>query len=157
MATSGATTADQAKATSATPAGTGGWFAALKRAVADYKADNAGDLAAALTYYGVLSIFPALIALLSILGLVGQDNSKTLVDSITKLTPGGAQTIFTNAVNGLQKRHGSRDRVRDRDRGGAVVGVGLRQRVHAGLQCDLRRGGGPAVLEDLPLGSASPW
>ena len=58
MATSGAARADHARATSATPSGTGGWFAALKRAVADYRADNAGDLAAALTYYGVLSIFP---------------------------------------------------------------------------------------------------
>ena len=107
MATSGAARADHARATSATPSGTGGWFAALKRAVADYRADNAGDLAAALTYYGVLSIFPALIALLSILGLVGQSSSKTLVDSITKIVPGEAQTIFTNAVNGLQKSHGS--------------------------------------------------
>jgi membrane protein len=107
MATSGASATGSAQATSATPSGTSGWFAALKRAVADYKADNAGDLAAALTYYGVLSIFPALIALLSILGLVGQSNSKTLVDSITKLLPNSAQTIFTNAVNGLQKSSGS--------------------------------------------------
>src|ERR1700755_2365312 len=102
MATSGASATGSAQATSATPSGTSGWFAALKRAVADYKADNAGDPEGALTYYGVLSIFPALIALLSILGLVGQSNSKTLVDSITKLLPNSAQTIFTNAVNGLQ-------------------------------------------------------
>jgi membrane protein len=95
------------EAAPATPTGAGGWFAALKRAVADYRADNAGDLAAALTYYGVLSIFPALIALLSILGLVGRGTTKPLVDSVTKIVPGEAQKIFTNSINGLQNNHSS--------------------------------------------------
>jgi membrane protein len=104
---SATTQPQEAEATTATPAGAGGWFAALKRAVADYKVDNAGDLAAALTYYGVLSIFPALIALLSILGLVGRGTTKPLVDSITKIVPGEGQKIFTNAIHGLQNSHSS--------------------------------------------------
>jgi membrane protein len=82
------------------------WFGALKRAVKEYKADNVGDLAAALTYYGVLAVFPALIALLSILGLLGQSSTKTLVDSITKIVPGSAQHIFTNAIHDLQRSRG---------------------------------------------------
>jgi membrane protein len=87
--------------------GSGGWSGALKRGVSAYRADNAGDLAAALTYYGVLSIFPALIALLSILGLVGSSSTQTLVDSITKIVPGEAQKIFTNAIHSLQHSHSS--------------------------------------------------
>src|SRR5688500_16745451 len=46
------------------------WKDTLKRTVREFKEDNLTDWAAALTYYSVLSIFPALIALLSIVGLV---------------------------------------------------------------------------------------
>ena len=45
--------------------------ATLKRTVAEFREDNLTDGAAALTYYGVLSLFPALIALVSIVGLFG--------------------------------------------------------------------------------------
>ena len=106
MATSGATGADRAKATSATPSGYRRRFAALKRAVADYKADNAGDLAAALTYYGVLSMVPALIALQSIRGRPASPASKTLVDSMSKIVPGEDRLSSPTAVNGLQKSQG---------------------------------------------------
>jgi membrane protein len=82
------------------------WVGALKRAVKEYKADNVGDLSAALTYYGVLAVFPALIALLSILGLVGRSTTKPLIDSITKIVPGSAQHIFTNAIHDLQRSRG---------------------------------------------------
>ncbi len=46
----------------------GAWRDVLKRTFKEYKADNLTDLAAALTYYGVLAIFPMLIVLISILG-----------------------------------------------------------------------------------------
>jgi membrane protein len=74
--------------------------------VGAYRADNAGDLAAGLTYFGILAIFPALIALLSILGLVGQGTTKPLVDSITKIVPGSAQKIFTDSIHSLQQNRG---------------------------------------------------
>jgi membrane protein len=45
---------------------------AVKNAAAEFKRDQATDLAAALTYYSVLSIFPALLALMSLLGVVGE-------------------------------------------------------------------------------------
>ena len=47
------------------------WSGVLKRTLREYKADNLGDLAAALTYYGVLAIFPMLIVVVSLLGLLG--------------------------------------------------------------------------------------
>ena len=44
---------------------------AIKGAVAEFVRDQVTDLAAALTYYSVLSIFPAMLALISLLGVVG--------------------------------------------------------------------------------------
>src|SRR5918998_721260 len=48
------------------------WTATAKRAFKEFKEDNCTDWAAALTYYAVLALFPAMIVLLSLLGLVGQ-------------------------------------------------------------------------------------
>ncbi|WP_022872070.1 YihY/virulence factor BrkB family protein [Nesterenkonia alba] len=48
------------------------WKYSLKRTLAEFSRDQCTDLAAALTYYAVLSVFPALIALVSILGLLGE-------------------------------------------------------------------------------------
>ena len=48
-----------------------GLFATLKRTATEFMEDNLTDWAAALTYYGLLSLFPALIAIVSLIGLVG--------------------------------------------------------------------------------------
>src|SRR3954469_19592952 len=59
------------------------WWAILKRTVKEFQDDNLTDWAAALTYYGVMSLFPMLIALVAVLGLVGQaDSINTLLDSL---------------------------------------------------------------------------
>lgn len=55
------------------------WKYILKRALNKFSADGCTDLAASLTYYGVLSLFPAILALVSILGLVGQAEKTTTV------------------------------------------------------------------------------
>ena len=60
----------------------GAWGGVVKRTFREFSADNATDWAAALTYYAILSIFPALIALVSILGLVGQSATKPLLDNL---------------------------------------------------------------------------
>jgi membrane protein len=57
----------------------------LKRTVKEFSEDNLTDWAAALTYYGVLALFPALIALLSIIGLL-TDPAK-LSEAITAVVP----------------------------------------------------------------------
>src|SRR5215210_932829 len=51
------------------------WKFAIKRALAEFSDDECTDLAAALTYYAVLSLFPAAIALVSVLGVFGQGPS----------------------------------------------------------------------------------
>ena len=60
----------------------------LKRTLKEFSEDNLTDWAAALTYYGVLALFPALIALLSIIGLL--TDPKTLTDALTAVVPGSA-------------------------------------------------------------------
>src|SRR5687767_12301013 len=70
------------------------WGAVLKRTVTEFKEDNLTDWAAALTYYGILSIFPALLALVSILGLIGNSATQPLLDNLSEVAPGPAQEIF---------------------------------------------------------------
>jgi len=79
----------------------------LKRTFKGFKADNLTDWGAALTYYGVLSIFPALLVVVSILGLIGTSATQPLIDNLGKVAPGPAQQIFTNAIHGLQSSQGS--------------------------------------------------
>jgi membrane protein len=92
------------------------WWATLKRALKGFQRDNLTDWAAALTYYGILAVFPALLALVSILGLIGPSATQPLLDNIKTAAPGPAKEIFTGAIESLQ-----------RDKGGAGVlfAVGL--------------------------------
>ena len=48
------------------------WFYVGRKTVREFSDDQCTDLAAALTYYSVLAVFPAAIAILSLVGLVGQ-------------------------------------------------------------------------------------
>src|SRR5437588_7522819 len=91
------------------PTGLGGsgWFAVLKRTVREFREDNLTDWAAALTYYGILSIFPLLLALVSLLGLVGTSATQPLIQNLGKVAPGPAQQIFTSAITNLQKSQGT--------------------------------------------------
>jgi membrane protein len=83
------------------------WGGVLRRTIREFQEDQLTDLAAALTYYGILAIFPALIALVSILGLVGHSATQPLIDNLGKLAPGSAQKIFTSAIQGLQHGRGT--------------------------------------------------
>ncbi len=78
-----------------------------KRTFTEFRADNLTDLAAALTYYGVLAIFPAIIALVSIFGLIGHSATQPLISNLDKLAPGPARSIFTGAIQGLQHSRGA--------------------------------------------------
>jgi len=82
-------------------------WAALKRTVREFKDDNLTDWAAALTYYSVLAIFPALIVLVSILGLVGESATQPLIDNLGTVAPGPAKEIFTSAIENLQGDQGA--------------------------------------------------
>jgi membrane protein len=83
------------------------WWPVLKRTVREFREDNLTDWAAALTYYGVLAIFPALIVLVSILGLVGSSATQPLIDNLGTVAPGPAKEIFTSAIENLQGDRGA--------------------------------------------------
>ncbi len=83
------------------------WAGVLKRTVREFRADNITDWAAALTYYGVLAIFPAIIALISILGLIGHSATQPLIANIGKLAPGSVHQILTSAITNLQHNRGT--------------------------------------------------
>jgi membrane protein len=83
------------------------WGGVLKRTVTEFKEDNLTDWAAALTYYGILAIFPALLVLVSILGLVGDSATQPLIDNLGSVAPGPAKDIFTSAIQNLQGSTGA--------------------------------------------------
>jgi membrane protein len=80
------------------------WTYALRRTVREFSHDQCTDLAAALTYYSVLAIFPALIALVSVLGVVGQGASTTdaLLDLVGSLGPGESRDTLAGVLDALQ-------------------------------------------------------
>src|SRR5918912_2398369 len=78
-------------------------LATVKRTFTEFSEDNMSDWAAALTYYGLLSLFPALIALVSIVGLFGDPASttKTITQIVTKLGPSSAAQTFAGPVKSI--------------------------------------------------------
>ncbi|MEA2257151.1 MAG: rane protein [Solirubrobacteraceae bacterium] len=83
------------------------WGGVLKRTFTEFRDDDLTDWAAALTYYGVLSIFPALIAVVSVLGLIGASATQPLLDNLGAVAPGPAKQILTSAIRGLQQGRGA--------------------------------------------------
>ena len=83
------------------------WIGVLARTVREFKRDNLTDWAAALTYYGILAIFPALLALVSILGVIGASATQPLIDNLGSVAPGPAKDIATSALRNLQKSQGA--------------------------------------------------
>ena len=79
----------------------------LKRTFKEFSADNLTDWAAALTYYSVLALFPALIALVSVIGLVGSSATQPLIDNLSAVAPGPAKDILTSTLQNLQSNQGA--------------------------------------------------
>ncbi len=96
------------------------WLGTGKRVVSEFRDDNLTDWAAALTYYAVLSIFPAFIALISILGLVVDPATITRVvtDVVRQLGPESAVDTFAGPIEQLASN-------RSTAVVGLVVGVAL--------------------------------
>jgi membrane protein len=80
----------------------------LKRTAKEFQEDNLLDWAAALTYYGVLALFPALIALVSIVGLVfdPQQVTDALTQIVTELGPATAVDTFTGPIESVTANEG---------------------------------------------------
>ncbi|MFI5972482.1 YihY/virulence factor BrkB family protein [Streptomyces sp. NPDC051452] len=82
------------------------WVAVLKGSLREFQDDELTDRAAALTYYGVLALFPALLVLVSLLGMAGRSTTDRLLANVRQLAPGSARDIITRAVQQLQHSAG---------------------------------------------------
>ncbi|MFF6886135.1 YhjD/YihY/BrkB family envelope integrity protein [Streptomyces sp. NPDC012421] len=78
------------------------WFAVLRGTVREVTEDELMDRAAALTYYGVLSLFPGLLALVSLLGISGRETTDRVMESLGDLAPGPAREVLEQALASLR-------------------------------------------------------
>src|SRR5262249_9781249 len=83
-----------------------GWLAILKRAVREFKHDDVTDRAAALTYFGVLALFPAMLVLVSVLGLLGKSATRQVLSNVAQIAPGGVHTFLNGVVTQVQGKAG---------------------------------------------------
>jgi membrane protein len=81
----------------------------LKRTVAEFQEDNLTDWAAALTYYGVLAMFPALIVMVSLVGLFGDPatTTQTVTEIVRALGPASAVDTFTGPIESITSNEGT--------------------------------------------------
>jgi membrane protein len=87
----------------------GSWTGTLKRTVAEFKEDKLNHWAAALTYYAVLSLFPALLVMTSLIGLFASPDrvTKVLTDTVSQLGPASAATTFQGPIESLTANRGT--------------------------------------------------
>ncbi len=86
-----------------------GWWPTIKRTAKEFQEDNMTDWAAALTYYGLLSLFPALIAMVSLIGIFGDPTSTTrsLTQIITEIGPESAAETFKGPIESITRNSGT--------------------------------------------------
>ena len=80
-------------------------FGTIKRTLTEFSEDNLTDWAAALTYYGVLALFPALIALVSLVGLL--TDPRTLTDGLTAVLPESAAETLGPVIDQIAGNSGT--------------------------------------------------
>jgi membrane protein len=94
---------DSRKPDSPTDVSKPSWKYIAKKTFREFTKDQCGDLAAALTYYGVLSLFPALLALVSLLGIFGQAEKTTaaMLEIVQGIAPGAALDVIKQPIEEL--------------------------------------------------------
>ena len=95
--------------TSPTALPRGSWTKTLKRTATEFKDDKLNHWGAALTYYAVLSIFPALLVLVSLVGLFADPArvTKVLTDTISEMGPSTAADTFKGPIESLTSSRGT--------------------------------------------------
>lgn len=92
------------------------WVTVLKRTAKEFKADALADQAAALTYYGILAVFPALLVGVAMLGVLGPSATRRVLDNVQRLAPGSLRDLLHTAVTQAGSGRGT---------GGVLAVVGL--------------------------------
>ena len=85
------------------------WADTLKRTVLEFRDDKLQHWAAALTYYAVLSIFPALLVMVSLIGLLASPErvTRVLTDTVAQLGPETAATTFQGPIESITSNRGA--------------------------------------------------
>ena len=85
------------------------WGYVFKRALFEFTKDGCTDLAATLTYFAVLSIFPALLALVSLLGVFGQGEAttKAILDFLDQYAPASLVDLLSEPISQLTTQSGA--------------------------------------------------
>jgi membrane protein len=75
----------------------------LRKTMREFGTDQCTDLAAALTYYAVLSVFPALVVVVSLLGVFGQGQRTTaaVLEMVDQLGPSSAVDALRDPIQQL--------------------------------------------------------
>ena len=98
-----------------------GWFAILKRVKAEVKEDNVPLLAAGVAFYAMLAIFPAIIAVVTVYGMVSDpEQVQSQVGEFAKGLPAGADTLLTKQ---LESATGAADRALSIGLAASLLGV----------------------------------
>jgi membrane protein len=84
-----------------------GWVAILNRSVREFKHDDVTDRAAALTYFGVLALFPAMLVVVAVLGLLGRSTTNKLLANVSHIAPGGVHDFLDSVVTQVQGQGGT--------------------------------------------------
>jgi membrane protein len=87
---------------------TGTW-PLVKRTVSEFREDGLTDWAAALTYYGLLSLFPALIALVSLIGIFADPEpaTETITEIVAGIGPESAADTFSGPIESITSDRGT--------------------------------------------------
>jgi len=93
-----------------------GWVSVLKRSVQQFKHDDVTDRAAALTYFGVLALFPGVLVLVSLLGLAGSSFTQKVLSNLRQLAPGSVSHFLQTVIQQVQGKSGAASL-------GAIVGL----------------------------------
>src|SRR6266513_2109689 len=80
------------------------WPYILRRCVKQFKRHDLSDRAAALTYFGVLAIFPGLLVLVSIFGLLGHSTTQGFLDNLQQIAPSGVNSFLRSVISQVQGR-----------------------------------------------------
>ena len=119
--------------------------AVVRRAAKEFRNDNLTTIAAALTYYAVLSVVAGLIVLISLVGLVGHNVATRVTSQVESLVPGSSAAFLHSLVSQAQHHKGGAGITAIV---GLVIALELRQRLSAGVERHLWHWRGSADLED---------
>jgi membrane protein len=85
------------------------WKGTLKRTASEFKEDKLTHWAAALTYYAILSLFPALLVMVSLVGVFADPErvTKVLTDTVSQLGPASAAETFQGPIESITSNRGT--------------------------------------------------